>query len=125
MIDPKAAAGTVGGALALLVWTLLASFVEAIRDMPAETLATCVAATATIATAVLAYLTPNLASMLRKRLGEQVLEAVAAGDAAIPGAAVVARPNVEVDAIPVEAHEGATAEDLEGEVDLSSPAARA
>lgn len=118
MIDPKAAAGTVGGALALLVWTLLASFVEAIRDMPPETLATCVAATATIATAFLAYVTPNLASRLRERLGEVALEAVVSDDGVARVLQPQGRANVEVDAIPVEAHEGVVRDD---EVDLSSP----
>lgn len=63
-IDSKAAAGTIGAAVAVLVWTLLAAFVDAVKEMDPQALATASTATATILAAVLAYLTPNEASPL-------------------------------------------------------------
>ncbi|WP_217913255.1 hypothetical protein [Miltoncostaea marina] len=61
-IDAKVAAGTLGAAIATLVWTLLAVFVDQIREMPPESLAVCSTASATILGAVLGYLVPNEAS---------------------------------------------------------------
>ena len=78
MIDPKAAAGTMGGALALLVWTILAAFVDAVHDLSPETLVTLTGATATVLTGLLAYFTPNLASKLLER-GAAVLKQVPTG----------------------------------------------
>lgn len=58
-IDAKAAAGTLGGALALIIWTLLAALVSPIRDLPPTTLAILTTASATLLTGVLAYWVPG------------------------------------------------------------------
>lgn len=98
MIDPKAAAGTVGGALALLVWSLLAAFVDAVAAMNPETLVLVTGATATVFTAVLAYCVPNLGSKVTEAIVKSMHDR--SGLPTLPPTA-----NVELsDAMPSEAH---------------------
>lgn len=61
-IDPKAAGGAFGAAVATLVWTLLAVFNPDVQAMSAEALASVTGATATIVAALVAYFVPNSGS---------------------------------------------------------------
>jgi len=63
-IDSKVAAGTLGGAISTVIWTLLAAFVEQVQGLAPETLASLVAATGVIASFVFGYRVPNAASPL-------------------------------------------------------------
>lgn len=71
-IDPKAAAGAAGAAIAGILWTLLAVFVDAIRDLDKDTLAGLVGGTATVLSLALAYIVPNRASITPERLLEEL-----------------------------------------------------
>lgn len=93
MIDPKAAAGVLGSALATLIWILLATFVDAIERMDAGELTAVTGATAVILTGVLAYSIPNLASRLQGVvLARMEAAALPGGSTAVAGE----QPNVEL-----------------------------
>lgn len=64
-IDPKAFAGTLGGAISTVLWVLLGAFVDPISDLGAETLAVLIGASGVIFTGALSYLTPNAASPVK------------------------------------------------------------
>lgn len=61
-LSTKVAAGTFGAALATLIWTILASTVDAVGQWPAETLATVVGATGTVLAGFLGWLTRETAT---------------------------------------------------------------
>ena len=62
MIDSKVSASAAGGAIATIVWTLLAVFVDKIGTLAPETLASLTGASAIVVGFVLGYFTPNAAS---------------------------------------------------------------
>lgn len=62
MIDSKVSASAAGGAIATIVWTLLAVFVDQIGTLAPETLASLTGASTILLGFVLGYLTPNAAS---------------------------------------------------------------
>jgi hypothetical protein len=71
-IDPKAAAGTLGAAIAGLGWFLLAKFdVGGIGDWSTEDIVTATGFSTVILTFVLAYLIPNEASAERAAVRKQ------------------------------------------------------
>lgn len=61
-IDSKVAGGSVGVALAGVVWTLLAAFVDRIGALEPEVLAGLVGSTGLVLQFVIGYLLPNAAS---------------------------------------------------------------
>ena len=62
MIDSKVSASAAGGAIATIIWTLLAVFVDQIGTLAPETLASLTGASTILLGFVLGYLVPNAAS---------------------------------------------------------------
>lgn len=63
-IDPKLTASALGQAAAVLLWTLLATFVERVAQMPAETVVIVTGATGLLLSLPFGYLIPNASSPL-------------------------------------------------------------
>lgn len=63
-IDPKLTASALGQAASILIWTLLATFVERVAQMPAETLVTVVGATGLLLSLPFGYKVRNGSSPL-------------------------------------------------------------
>lgn len=76
-IDSKVAGGSLGVTLAGVIWTLLAAFIDQVRDLDPEVLAGLVGSTGLILQLLIGYWVPNAASPLK---GDGVMPPAPPGD---------------------------------------------